>query len=111
MTQIVDGIGEVRVRKEADGRRVAVNVTPGTTDAEELARAKIIDGFKVKGAGDGTIVGNWLQHVKGSLGSAAQLKIQEGLWEVKRGRKIHGGERRRKNVLSRIAAKERGTLT
>ena len=111
MDKIADGIGEVRVRKEADGRRVAVNVTPGTADAEELVRAKVIDGFKVKGAGNGILKGNWLQHVKGSSGTVAQLKIQEGLWEVKRGRKIHGGERRRKNVLSRIAAKERGTLT
>lgn len=109
MRKIVDGVGEVRIRKEPDGRRVAVNTTPGAE--EELESAPMVDGLQVRGVGDGTIAGSYFTPVKGSMGSVAQIKIQEGLWEIKRGRKIHGGERRRKNVLSRIAARARGTLT
>lgn len=109
MQSIVDGVGEVRVRQDPDGKRVAVNTTPGNEEGLESAPA--VGSVKVKGVGSGTIAGSYFTPVKGTMGSVAQIKIQEGLWEVKRGRKIHGGERRRKNVLSRIAAKARGTLT
>jgi len=64
----------------------------------------------VKVGAGGKIVGSGFEPVKGSEGRVARLRVREGLWEVRRGRKIHGGERRRKNTLSRIAARERGTL-
>lgn len=83
--------------------------------AEDLAEQKIqkedvqgVKGAKVKKTGE--IVGNGFEIIKGSQGRAARLKIKDGLWEVRRGHKVHGGERRRKNILSRIAARERGTL-
>jgi len=86
-------------------KKVVVNTPLGV---EEPTRGKLVQGFHVRGAG--TIVGSYIQPLKGSGGSVARLKVQEGLWEVRRGHKVHGGERRRKNVLSRIAARERGTL-
>ena len=102
----MDGIGEVRV-VEKEGKKVLVNIRPGEVEISDGRTTKVL-GVKIEAPG--RIAGGFFDHVKGSMGTVARIKVREGLWEVKRGRKIHGGERRRKNVLSRIAAKERGTL-
>ncbi|MCJ1395878.1 hypothetical protein MMC18_008764 [Xylographa bjoerkii] len=108
LQSVVDGVGEMRVKEVPVGemvKKVVVNTPPGV---EEPAQGKLVQGFSVRGAG--TIVGSYIELVKGSEGSVARLKVKEGMWEIRRGHKVHGGERRRKNVLSRIAARERGTL-
>ena len=106
LKEVTDGVGEVRIL-EMDGKKVVANTKPGEDEGsgDKIAKLK---GVKIEAPG--RIVGSFFDHVKGSLGSVARIKVQEGLWEIKRGRKIYGGERRRKNVLSRIAARERGTL-
>ena len=104
MQEVVDGVGEVRVL-ETNGKKMVVNTKPGDEAREGMGKVK---GFKVEGAG--TVVGPWAELVKGTRGRVARVRVREGMWAVERGRKIHGGERRRKNVLSRIAARERGTL-
>ena len=112
---MVDGVGEMRVKEVVAGegvRKLVVNTAPGAEGKMEEGKVedgeKVVKGFKVRGAG--TIVGSFAEPVKGTGGSVARLKVKEGMWEVHRGHKVHGGERRRKNVLSRIAARERGTL-
>jgi hypothetical protein len=121
---VKDGVAEVRVKEIAAvdklGKpkvvRLAVN-GPGEwtgrfeDPAERLEPEEVkVKGVKVVGGGMGLVQGSGFSPVKGTKGSVARIAVKEGLWEVKRGVKVHGGERRRKNVLSRIAAKERGTL-
>ncbi|MCJ1288950.1 hypothetical protein MMC34_000481 [Xylographa carneopallida] len=108
MQNVVDGVAEMRVKEVPVGetvKKVVVNTLPGV---KEVAQGKVVQGFRVRGAG--TIVGSYAELVKESGGSVARLKVQEGMWEVRRGHKVHGGERRRKYVLSQIAKKARGTL-
>lgn len=91
-------------------KKVVVN-TPVDSLPAELPSAdevKPVVGMKVKGAR--TIVGPYVEPVKGTGGSVAVIRVKEGMWEEKRGHKVDGGERRKHNVRSRIAAKERGTL-
>ncbi|MCJ1282009.1 hypothetical protein MMC26_001332 [Xylographa opegraphella] len=108
LQSVVDGVAEMRVREVPVGetvKRVVVNTAPGV---EEPALGKPVQGFRVRGAG--TIVGSYVELVKESGGSVARLKVREGMWEVRRGHKVHGGERRRKYVLSQIAKKAKGTV-
>lgn len=108
----MDGVGEVRVVERGRGK-VLVSVAPGEeVKVEEMGEGDgRVGRFKgVKIDARGVVCGTGFAPVAGMEGRVARIKVKEGLWEVKRGRKIHGGERRRKNVLSRIAAKARGTL-
>lgn len=113
---VVEGVGEVRVKEIPIGegelvKKVVINTAPGVEERDVMegkVDGRVVKGLKVRGAG--TIVGSFVEPVKGTGGSVARLKVKEGMWEVRRGHKVHGGERRRKNVLSRIAARERGTL-
>lgn len=104
MNTIVDGVGEVRL---VEGKGL-VSVGPGEalTGKEEFRKG--IQDVKVRAPGK--VSGSYYSPVKDSEGKAIRIKVREGMWEVKRGRKLYGGERRRKNVLSRIAARARGTL-
>ena len=91
-------------------KKVVVN-TPVDSLPAELPSAdevKALAGMKVKGAR--TIVGPYVEPVKGTGGSVAVIRVKEGMWEERRGHKVDGGERRKHNVRSRMAAKERGTL-
>jgi len=114
LESVVEGVGEVRVKEKPVGekvKKVVINTPPGAEERDVLegkVDGRVVKGLKVRGAG--TIVGSFVEPVKGTGGSMARLKVKEGMWEVRRGHKVHGGERRRKNVLSRIAARERGTL-
>ncbi|CAK4034558.1 Hypothetical predicted protein [Lecanosticta acicola] len=67
-------------------------------------QAHVVKGMKiVQGS---TIGGTGVEYVKGHQG-VAKLRVQEGLWEQKRGRKIDGGERRRAMVRFKRRATER----
>lgn len=46
-------------------------------------------------------MGPYLQPLKGSNGAAALISAQEGMWEDKRGHKVDGGERRRREVQNK----------
>jgi IGR protein motif len=87
-------------------RKIVVNVPPDSTaPSVPLEEAKPVKHMKVIGAY--TIKGPHVQLLKGTRGSAATLAVKEGLWEVKRGRKIDGGERRRAEVRAKRRAEER----
>jgi IGR protein motif len=84
-------------------KRIVVNVASAedrTSDFLEPVR-----GLTIKGAN--TIVGPYVQPMKGGRGDVARIKVVEGLWEHKRGRIIDGGERRRAEVRAKRGAAER----
>ena len=89
-------------------RRMVVNepleAVKKIVSAEEL---KAVEGMKVRGARQ--IVGPFIQPVKGTSGSVARIKVQEGMWEVRRGKKIDGGERRKAMVRRKRLLEERRT--
>ncbi|CAI7615991.1 unnamed protein product [Penicillium palitans] len=52
-------------------------------------------------------MGPFLQPLKGSNGTAATITVQEGMWEDRRGQKVDGGERRRREVQNKKRLDER----
>ena len=87
-------------------RRVVLN-EPAEIVLEKLNLKKLrsVEGMKVKGAG--TIVGPFIYPVKGTRGSVAKIKVQAGMWEVRRGVKVDGGERRKVQVRRKRLLDER----
>ncbi|KAL8731752.1 MAG: hypothetical protein Q9166_003199 [cf. Caloplaca sp. 2 TL-2023] len=78
-------------------RKLVINVPPDVPVTESKLRGlKPVNGFKVQGAH--TIVGPFVEPVKGTGGSVATIKVQEGMWEQRRGQKVDGGERRKVQV-------------
>ena len=78
-------------------KKLIVNVAPDVPVNEPKLRAlKPVNGLKVQGAH--TIVGPFIEPVKGTGGSIATVKVQEGMWEQRRGEKVDGGERRKLQV-------------
>jgi hypothetical protein len=82
-------------------RKIVVNMAAGGS-AQDMPAEKLtpVKGVRIKGAH--TIVGPYVQPVKG--GKAAKIVVKEGLWEDRRGHKIDGGERRQ----AEVRAKRRG---
>ncbi|KAL4933601.1 mitochondrial 37S ribosomal protein mS41 [Aspergillus undulatus] len=88
-------------------KRVIVNLPPTATEykhdpskpLKKFAHMKIHRGLLIKGP--------YLQPLKGADGSAALIKVQEGMWEDKLGHKVDGGERRRAEVRAKMRAEER----
>lgn len=83
-------------------RRVVVNVPAGEEKPSTALPA--VSGVAVKGAK--TIKGSFVEPVKGSEGLRARIRLQEGIWEDRRGHKIDGGERRRAEVRAKRRAAE-----
>ena len=78
-------------------KRIVVNETAESLEQQSASEdLKPVAGMQV--SGPRTIAGPFVTHVKGTRGSVAIVKRQEGMWEVKRGHKVDGGERRRKEV-------------
>ncbi|MCJ1298511.1 hypothetical protein MMC08_001301 [Hypocenomyce scalaris] len=124
LQNVVDGIAEVRVvevpKNRSSGsptatvttfprkRKVIVNLPPGITNVELAAEeAKPVSGMKVLGAH--TIVGPYVELVKGMNGSVGRIRVKEGIWEERRGHKVDGGERRKAEVRAKRRAEERRT--
>ncbi|KAF1949365.1 hypothetical protein CC80DRAFT_484507 [Byssothecium circinans] len=86
-------------------RKVVVNI-PADAEApvEPLDSLKGVDGVVVKGAK--TIKGSYVEPVKGSNGLKARIRLQEGIWEIRRGHKVDGGERRKAEVRAKRRAAE-----
>ncbi|KAF2098555.1 hypothetical protein NA57DRAFT_75794 [Rhizodiscina lignyota] len=122
LTEVTDGVGEMRVfevpvpetwakpeataTRSAGMRKVALNVPLG----EEKPRVPLgeVEPVKfVKIRNDHSICGPHIQPVKGTQGYAARIAVKEGLWEEKRGHKIDGGERRKAMVRAERRAQER----
>ena len=78
-------------------RKVVVNSEAGATVGDsQLLQTGSVRGMRI--LGEKTIVGPYVQPVKGTGGSVATIKVQEGMWEQKRGHKVDGGERRKVQV-------------
>ncbi|KAF2084188.1 hypothetical protein K490DRAFT_75992 [Saccharata proteae CBS 121410] len=113
---VKDGVAELRVvdvhvpgskipatATQSPGmKKVIVNVAPGSNGS--AAAALPVKGVKVQGAR--TIVGPHVEHVKGGNGAIARIVAKEGLWEVRRGHKVDGGERRQAEVRAKRRAAE-----
>jgi hypothetical protein len=129
MKYVTDGVAELRVCEVprlpgADGtvKMVAgVNETPGMVkvvlNVPQGAKGYVLE--EGQGTGDlrkpegiklkegRMITGRYVQMVKGKEGeSVARLKVEEGMWEDKLGRKVNGGERRRAQVLHKRRVEE-----
>ena len=74
-------------------------------DGQTTTDLKKIHGFKLHQGH--LIVGPYLQLKKGTNGTVATLKVQEGLWEHRRGHKVDGGERRKAEVRFKRNAEKR----
>jgi IGR protein motif len=90
-------------------KRAIVNLPPDATayahdPSKPLQRPKL-EGMKIHHGA--MIKGPFLQSIKGTNGSAAWIKVQEGMWEDKRGHKVDGGERRRAEVRAKRRSQER----
>jgi hypothetical protein len=86
-------------------RRIVVNLG-GSAEEVPAEQLKPVGGVRVKGRQTThAIVGSHVQPLKG--GKAAKIKIQEGLWEQRRGHKIDGGERRQAAVRAKRRAEEK----
>jgi hypothetical protein len=96
---VENGEGLLKVEETVENGRIIRRVVNG---------GAVVKG--VKAEGPRTVAGSWVEMLKSTDGVVARLKVKEGMWENRQGHKVHGGERRRKNVLSRIAARARGTL-
>lgn len=124
---VVDGVAQLRVvevpvnETDAEDRQIprgSATLTPGMAkrivnlapDAEKYehkgsnvlkkyAHVKVYRGTMLKGP--------YLQAIKGTNGSAALIKVTEGMWEDKRGQKVDGGERRRAEVRAKKRSAER----
>ena len=80
-------------------QQMVVNLPPDTQEQEQGGmheELRTVKGVKVRGAH--SIVGPYIQPVKGTEGRVAILKPEERMWEVRRGIKVDGGERRKKMV-------------
>ena len=67
-------------------------------DAKPVSNVKIHHGTSIGGRG--------VQPVQGHQGVAI-LKVEEGLWEQRRGHKVDGGERRKAEVRAKRRVQER----
>lgn len=86
-------------------RLLAVNVPPGTAkESGEMCPVPIEDAEPlkfIKVVGARSIAGPYVMPLAGTDGWGATVTVQEGLWEVKRGQKIDGGERRKAEVRAK----------
>lgn len=86
----------------SESYKLLLPTTPGHSPANlhKPAHLKLHNGH--------TIVGSHVQPLKGShAGDAVSVKVAEGLWEDKRGHKVHGGERRQAMILHKERVAER----
>ncbi|KAF7513806.1 hypothetical protein GJ744_007857 [Endocarpon pusillum] len=77
----------------------ALDKGQSTFDLRKVAGVKLVNGYMIQGP--------YVQPTKGSNGSVATLKVQEGLWEHRRGHKVDGGERRKAEVRFKRGVEQR----
>ncbi|KAI5204347.1 hypothetical protein E4T38_04795 [Aureobasidium subglaciale] len=119
LTDVQDGVGELRIVEvpAASGtatltsspgmRKIIVNVPAGQDKpSRSLDQIKPVQGTKV--IRSNIIGGPSVEAIKEKPG-AAKIVAKEGLWEIKRGHKIDGGERRKAEVRYKRRVEERKT--
>lgn len=105
-------------RKVVVNTKVTVAAMPDPANPKEdskdvsIVPPPRIDSSKAKAVKDikivrgNTIGGTGVEYIKGHPG-VARLRVQDGLWENRRGHKVDGGERRRAEVRAKRRAQER----
>jgi hypothetical protein len=84
-------------------KKIVVNVAAGgSAEGMPAEQLKAVKGVKIKSGN--TITG---PHVLQIRGKAAKIEVKEGLWEIRRGRKIDGGERRQAEVRAKRRGEEK----
>ena len=87
----IPGLGIQRTKK------FVVNIPPDTDGKDlQVEQLRPVSGMKI--VGERTIAGPYIQPEKGTSGSVATMKVQDGMWEERRGVKVDGGERRKAMV-------------
>lgn len=82
-----------------------VNVPVGAeAPSERVESLNRVGGVVLQGAK--TIKGSYVEQVKGSNGLRARIRLQEGIWEERRGHVVDGGERRKAEVRAKRRAAE-----
>ncbi|RCI07478.1 hypothetical protein L249_4556 [Ophiocordyceps polyrhachis-furcata BCC 54312] len=91
---VEDGIALLKIASSTTttGVRCVVNVPPGIEKPISTLPIKLVRPIGYKIVGLRTITGPFARLLPGNDG--AVVKVTEGMWEDKRGRKIDGGERR-----------------
>ncbi|KAI9739558.1 MAG: hypothetical protein M1834_006275 [Cirrosporium novae-zelandiae] len=119
--QVVEnGVGEVRVvevptKGIASGKRIIATATlsPGTRKMPYNGPWPLPKGQEPRHVkdihiqGSHNLSGKGLELVKGTDGRVGRIRVREGLWEVRRERKIDGGERRKAEVRAKRKVAER----
>ena len=100
-TSRTPGLAKLIINLPQDSTSYTDAIPEGKTSAA-LSKPK---GLKLKEGH--IIVGSYVYPKAGSSGSAATIRVTEGMWEHTRGRKVHGGERRRAQVLFKERAEAR----
>ena len=78
-------------------KKFVVNISPDTDGKDlQVEQLRPVGGMKI--VGERTIAGPYIQPEKGTSGSVATMKVQDGMWEERRGVKVDGGERRKAMV-------------
>jgi hypothetical protein len=89
----------------ANMKRIVVNVAPKTFLPQVGPKtARMVQYVTL---GNNRIRGKNVFSVAGYDGQLARLMIQDGLWEVRKGRKVDGGERRKAEVRAKRRSEER----
>ncbi|KAF2876128.1 IGR protein motif-domain-containing protein [Massariosphaeria phaeospora] len=86
-------------------RKVVANVPAGAQQpVEPLESLTGVDGVVIKGAK--TFRGSYVEPMRAAGVPRARLRLQEGIWEERRGHKVDGGERRVAQVRAKRRAAE-----
>ncbi|CAI7657236.1 unnamed protein product [Penicillium crustosum] len=113
---VVDGVAQLRVVEVPlnarglthGGTQPAVQTSSATLSPGMYGKKHLIKKFAHMKIHRGCQpMGPFLQPLKGSNGTAATISVQEGMWEDKRGQKVDGGERRRREVQNKKRLDER----
>jgi hypothetical protein len=89
----------------ANMKRIVVNVAPETFQPRvDPTTARSVQYVTL---GNNRIRGKNIYSVAGYDGQLAKLVIQDGLWEIRKGRKVDGGERRKAEVRAKRRSEER----
>jgi hypothetical protein len=87
--------------------KAIVNLAPDATTYRYAKKQPIVKFAGMKIHRGSLPKGPFLQPMKGTNGTAALISVQEGMWEDKRGQKVDGGERRRREVRNKQRLDER----
>jgi hypothetical protein len=106
---VADGVAELQVVQAqvppnpALGNTISPRSAAATATRDPGTRKFVVN---VPVGAEAPIKGSFIEPVKGSGGLKARIRLREGIWEVRRGHKVDGGERRKAEVRAKRRAAE-----